>query len=73
MGCRYNHRVQIFEATTGVFVREFGQHGQTNGRFNNPWGVVVDVQGFIYVCDKDNHRVQIFQVRTFALIMQRPR
>ena len=29
------------------------------GRFNYPWGVTTDALGFIYVCDKENHRVQV--------------
>lgn len=27
--------------------------------FSYPWGVTTDALGFIYVCDKENHRVQV--------------
>ncbi|PSN52645.1 hypothetical protein C0J52_08819 [Blattella germanica] len=35
--------------------------GSADGRFNYPWGITTDALGFIYVCDKENHRVQVFQ------------
>ncbi|VDL82060.1 unnamed protein product [Nippostrongylus brasiliensis] len=44
----------------GNYLNSFGGHGQSNGKFNNPWGVAVDELGTIYVADKDNHRVQMF-------------
>ncbi|KAK6057673.1 NHL repeat protein [Cooperia oncophora] len=56
---RYNHRVCIFD-NDGTYLNSFGGHGQSNGKFNNPWGVAVDELGTIYVADKDNHRVQMF-------------
>lgn len=55
---RYNHRMQLFDLD-GNFVRLFGGPGKENGKFNNPWGVAIDALGMIYVCDKDNHRVQV--------------
>lgn len=61
---RYNHRVQIFDAS-GRFVRTFGEMGRDAGaKFNLPWGVACDTsasgRGTIFVCDKENHRVQVF-------------
>jgi tripartite motif-containing protein 71 len=35
--------------------------GSDNGKFNYPWGICTDSLGFIYVCDKENHRIQVFQ------------
>lgn len=52
---RYNHRLQIFDPS-GRFLRAFGGQGSGDGKFQYPWGVATDVLGFIYVCDKDNHR-----------------
>ena len=54
---RYNHRIQIFDPS-GNFLRSFGSQGSSNGKFSYPWGVTTDALGFIYVCDKENHRVQ---------------
>jgi len=43
----------------GRFLRAFGSQGTADGKFNYPWGVTTDALGFIYVCDKENHRVQV--------------
>lgn len=44
---------------SGRFLRAFGSQGTADGKFNYPWGVTTDALGFIYVCDKENHRVQV--------------
>lgn len=44
---------------SGRFLRSFGSQGTADGRFNYPWGITTDALGFIYVCDKENHRVQV--------------
>lgn len=44
---------------SGRFLRTFGSQGTADGRFNYPWGITTDALGFIYVCDKENHRVQV--------------
>lgn len=55
---RYNHRIQVLDPQ-GRFLRAFGSQGTADGKFNYPWGVTTDALGFIYVCDKENHRVQV--------------
>lgn len=55
---RYNHRIQVLDPQ-GRFLRAFGTQGTSDGKFNYPWGVTTDALGFIYVCDKENHRVQV--------------
>lgn len=47
----------------GRFLRAFGSQGTADGKFNYPWGVTTDALGFIYVCDKENHRVQVRRKR----------
>ena len=54
-----NHNVSVF-TTEGVYVASFGQEGSNKGDFKNPWGVCVDRNGFVYVCDCNNHRIQVF-------------
>ena len=54
-----NHMISVF-TTRGEYVTSFGQEGSSKGDFNCSWGVFVDKDGFIYVCDNDNHRIQIF-------------
>lgn len=44
----------------GEHVTSFGQHGSDHGDFNNPHGVCVDEEGFVYVCDTHNNRLQKF-------------
>ena len=53
------HNVLVF-TTGGEHVATFGQKGSRYGDFNRPFGVCVDGDGFVYVCDECNNRVQIF-------------
>lgn len=56
---RYNHRIQVLDPA-GRFLRAFGSQGTADGKFNYPWGITTDALGFIYVCDKENHRIQVW-------------
>jgi DNA-binding beta-propeller fold protein YncE len=42
------------------FVEEFGDSGSGEGDFNDPFGIAIDEDGFLYVTDTGNTRVQIF-------------
>ena len=53
------HCVSVF-TTKGEYVTSFGQYGNDKGDFCAPRGVCVDKDGFVYVCDSANERVQIF-------------
>ena len=44
----------------GNFVTSFGVSGKSEGQFKNPYGITVDVDGFVYVCDYGNSRIQVF-------------
>ena len=44
----------------GIFVTSFGELGKNAGQFRNPYGITVDKDGFLYVCDYGNSRIQIF-------------
>ena len=53
----------------GVFLKSVGKGGEKNGEFRHPRGVVVSSRsGEVYVCDRDNHRIQVF---TTQLVFQR--
>ena len=54
-----SHSVSVF-TTDGVYVSSFGQCGHEEGEFNNPYYLCVDQDGFIYVADNSNGRVQCF-------------
>ena len=46
--------------TLGDFVMATGSYGTASGQFQNPCGVAVDLDGYLYVCDYGNSRVQVF-------------
>ena len=54
-----SHSVSVF-TTDGVYVSSFGQHGHKEGEFDHPYYLCVDQDGFIYVTDYSNSRVQCF-------------
>jgi DNA-binding beta-propeller fold protein YncE len=44
----------------GTYLLEWGRRGTGPGEFGLPHNVVVDSQGQVYVADRDNQRIQIF-------------
>ena len=57
-----NHCIQRFTAG-GKFLTAVGKVGNKHLEFNNPVGVVVDHRnGKVYICDRQNHRVQILNI-----------
>ena len=54
-----SHSVSVF-TTDGVYVSSFGQCGHKEGEFTNPYYLCVDQDGFLYVADTQNRRVQCF-------------
>ncbi len=48
-----NHTMSVY-TTEGEHVTSFGQKGSNEGDFNEPGGVCVDKDGFMYVCDYVN-------------------
>ena len=56
---RGGNQVVVF-TTDGNFVMATGTYGTANGQFNNPSGVAVDIDGYLYVCDFGNSRIQVF-------------
>lgn len=55
--------IKIFSGK-GELVREFGEAGETPGKFKFPNGIAVDPAGEkIYVADSQNHRIQVFTKR----------
>ena len=54
-----NNRVAKF-SSDGKFLLDWGQKGDGPGEFNLPHSVAVDAQGLVYVADRSNARVQVF-------------
>jgi hypothetical protein len=54
-----NARVVHFDKD-GKFVKAWGKLGTAPGEFNVPHSIVVDSQGRLYVADRNNVRVQVF-------------
>ena len=54
-----SHCVFVF-TTDGEYITSFGQKGQKEGDFNCPYYIHVDHNGFVYVADLFNNRIQCF-------------
>ena len=48
--------------TKGERVRQWGSHGPGPGQFNQPHGIAIDDRGVIYVADRNNARLQRFDL-----------
>jgi hypothetical protein len=44
----------------GTFIKEWGQIGTNHGEFRTPHALVFDRQGRLWVADRGNHRIEIF-------------
>jgi len=71
-----NHRIAVFDANTGTFKRSWGAYGERptdaeqgpydpNGppskQFRTVSCVKIAKDGMVYVCDRQNDRIQVFQ------------
>ena len=62
-----NHRVIVFDATTGAYKRHWGANGRPPGdRSVKGFGTPVHCvrlarDGLLYVCDRANNRIQVFR------------
>lgn len=54
-----NSRIIKFSAT-GEYLFEWGKKGNKAGEFNIPHGITLDKSGNLYVADRENNRIQIF-------------
>lgn len=52
-------RILKFSAD-GTFVKEWGQIGVRHGEFRTPHALAFDAQGRLWVADRGNHRIEIF-------------
>jgi NHL repeat. len=54
-----NARVHKF-APDGTLLLSWGEPGTDPGQFNIPHNICCDADGWVYVADRENHRVQVF-------------
>ena len=55
-----NHKLQKF-TNTGELIQCIGKEGRKEGEFDVPSGVTL-YDNQVYVCDRDNHRIQVFDL-----------
>jgi phage tail-like protein len=59
-----NHRIQVFGLANlglkAIWGKRGGIPGNKHGEFNEPWDVVVDEGGNVWIADRNNHRLQKF-------------
>lgn len=54
-----NSRVAKFDKD-GVYIKSWGTRGSAPGQFHTPHSIAVDAKNNVYVGDRDNHRIQVF-------------
>jgi hypothetical protein len=59
-GVGTNDRIVKF-AKDGHFITAWGKHGKGPGEFDTPHGIALDSGGRVYVADRANNRIQIFE------------
>jgi DNA-binding beta-propeller fold protein YncE len=57
-----NRRIVHFDAN-GKYVNEWGQEGNKPGEFALPHSIVADSKGRLYVADRENARIQVFDTK----------
>ena len=53
-------RLGRWHTRDGKFIKAFGSHGSKPGEFFGPHGLAFDSQGRLFVADRSNNRIQIF-------------
>ena len=54
------NRVSVFD-DNGTYIKSFGKAGKKDGEFSKPYAVTVVNDGYVYVSDTGNRRVQVFK------------
>jgi DNA-binding beta-propeller fold protein YncE len=57
----YNNTRVIHLSHDGAFLGQWGAPGRAPGQFNTPHSIAVDANGRVYVADRGNLRIQVFQ------------
>jgi DNA-binding beta-propeller fold protein YncE len=57
-----NNRVVVFDKS-GKFGRAWGKLGTAPGEFSQPHSIALDSKGRVYVADRNNVRIQVFDAK----------
>ena len=57
---KLSDRVSIFDHT-GKYIKSFGKKGDKEGEFNEPYAIAISDEGYVYVSDTGNNRIQVFK------------
>ena len=57
-----NHKLHKFKSNDEFYSASTGGKGSRPGKFNHPNGLCVSNRNLLYVCDSDNHRIQVFDL-----------
>jgi len=65
------HHIYLYNIKTGKEIRKFGtrEKGEKEAEFKDPAGVTVN-KHYLYICDKNNHRLQILDKLNGTFIYQ---
>ena len=50
----------------GQFVSQFGSEGVNEGQFRSPFGLLLTTSKLLFVCDRQNDRIQVFENEQFS-------
>ena len=53
----------VFYTRDGKFIKAWGKHGSAPGEFDVPHTIALDSAGRVFVGDRSNSRIQIFDLR----------
>ena len=53
------HKISVLSPEGAILV-SFGSEGADKGQFQRPHAIAVDECGLVYVCDRENNRLQVF-------------
>lgn len=57
----FGHNVQAFDAGTGAILYTYGKQGIKDGEFSYPMGIAISKSGRVFIADRQNRRLQIWQ------------
>ena len=60
--CILKFRHSFSNRYSDSYFARFGTAGNESGQFNCPQGLVISKSNLIFICDKNNHRIQVYSI-----------